>query len=139
MKRLASLVALALLVPLSASAAEQSGKKPANKTEKPAAAAPAQKHAKGLAKKNDKKVSKADKGHEHDAHAKSSAKHDDFSHHEPQVTRGVLVSKVSARHQEHAGRGKKELPLLPASMIEMCIRDSDDASRSRSRLRGARS
>ena len=54
MKRLASLVALALLVPLSASAAEQSGKKPANKTEKPAAAAPAQKHAKGLAKKNDK-------------------------------------------------------------------------------------
>lgn len=127
MKRLASLVALALLVPLSASAAEQSGKKPANKTEKPAAAAPAQKHAKGLAKKNDKKASKADKGHEHDAHAKSSAKHDDFSHHEPQVTHGVLVSKVSARHQEHAGRGKKELPLLPASMIEKVEKPSEKA------------
>jgi hypothetical protein len=127
MKRLASLVALALLVPLSASAAEQSGKKPANKTEKPAAAAPAQKHTKGLGKKTDKKVQKADKGHEHDAHAKGSAKHDDFSHHEPQVTHGVLVSKVSARHRDHADRGKKELPLLPASMIEKVEKPAEKA------------
>ena len=123
MKRLASFVALALLVPLSASAAETSGHKSHSKSDKGASTAP-----KGSDKKANDKThpraarDKSARGHDRDTHAdpKRSTKHDDFSHHEPNVPHGVLVSKASARHhdRDRVEHGKKELPLLPASATE---------------------
>jgi len=120
MKRLASFVALALLVPLSASAAETSGQKAHTKPEKGLASAP--KHSEKKADKgHSKKADKPARGHDRDVHAKGSAKHDDFSHHEPNVPHGVLVSKATARHHEKGERlerSKKDLPILPASAVE---------------------
>lgn len=128
MKRLASLVAFALLVPLSASASPsahtRSSRHPAAKSEPAhAAAAP-----KPTAKPR---------------HARAQTRgHADVGHHEPSVTRGVLVSKVSSRHVERPsadeGQGrrashatkhddkrpsverpaKKPLPLLPAAALQ---------------------
>lgn len=125
MKRLASLVALALLVPLSASAAESTGHK-AHAKEKGTSSAP--KRPTSASKKVEKKQvaeatksGKVSKAHERDTHAKGSSKHDDFAHSEPAVTHGVLVSKATARHHDHVEHGKvekKELPLLPAAATE---------------------
>jgi len=135
MKRLASLVAFALLVPLTASASPaahtRSSRHPAAKAE------PA--HAAG----GSKPAPKAGHAAAKPRHARAQTRgHVDVGHHEPSVTRGVLVTKVSTRHversstdadrraphgspkrddkrSEHIERGaKKPLPLLPAAALQ---------------------
>lgn len=128
MKLLASLVALALLVPLSASAAESTGQKAHAKSDKGAVTSPKRASAgKKVEKKHEpsKSASKVSaKGHERDAHeSKNASKHDDFAHGEPSVTHGVLVTKATARHHEAAAKHgdkveKKDLPFLPAAATE---------------------
>lgn len=140
MKRLASLVAFALLVPLSASASPsahtRSSRHPAAKAEPAHAAAP-------------KPASRPGNTAAKPRHARAQTRgHADLGHHEPSVTRGVLVTKVSTRHversssdadhadrrgaahpahgakrddkrSEHVERGaKKPLPLLPAAALQ---------------------
>lgn len=135
MKRLASFVALALLVPLSASAAESSGHKAQAKPEKGASTSASAKHDarkadKGAHAKKNEKGARGESRDKHDKIEKNGSKHDDYAHHEPSVPRGVLVSKATARHHEKSdkverGHAKKDLPLLPASAVEKQDRVTD--------------
>ncbi len=132
MKRFASIVALALFVPLTASASPDER---ASSTHKPKSEELAKRSTKksepkkkpSLApqrERGDSKVASKKKDPARGSHA-TAGKIDDFGHGEPKVTHGVRV--VSTRHTEpptlaHAGgvsRGhhgdRKPLPLLPAS------------------------
>ncbi len=122
MKRLASIVAFALLVPLTASASTE-GAKPGHATAEKSAPKP---HVAGKAAHKPAAPAKTTKAAKADRRQAPARHGQDVGHHEPSVTHGVLVAKVSARHVEHpapaakAGHGhaKKELPLLPAAAVE---------------------
>jgi hypothetical protein len=119
MKRLASLVALALLVPFAAPASASEGSGSAHaKTEK---SAPKHPLGKKIEKKHPGKQGRVEKDKPEGHESRAQKRGDDLEHGEPKVTHGVLVTKASARHVEHgsgAKAGRKELPLLPASATE---------------------